>query len=144
MVIYLQPLQPDGKETVIDNIALCRLVYQFQKISTFLVLHRTHLDTLTHTHLPGDTVRRRGIHRQMDPPRHVWRHLLRHLVRIPPPPQPPRLREAVFLRLQLLQAYCTCGHRNGDWLDFAANSLGVLLGALIGLLLYHLWFKARR
>lgn len=28
-----------------------------KKISTFLVLHRTHLDTLTHTHLPGDTVR---------------------------------------------------------------------------------------
>jgi hypothetical protein len=46
--------------------------------------------------------------------------------------------------LELLQAYCTGGHRNGDWLDFAANSLGVLLGAVFGLLLYHLWFKARR
>ena len=31
--------------------------------------------------------------------------------------------------LELLQEYCTGGHRNGDWLDFAANSLGVLLGA---------------
>ena len=42
--------------------------------------------------------------------------------------------------LELLQAYCTGGHRNGDWLDFAANSLGVLLGALIGLLFNSLFF----
>ena len=42
--------------------------------------------------------------------------------------------------LELLQAYCTGGHRNGDWLDFAANSLGVLLGTLIGLLFNSLFF----
>ena len=39
--------------------------------------------------------------------------------------------------LELLQEYCTGGHRNGDWLDFAANSLGVLLGNLLGWLLHH-------
>jgi hypothetical protein len=39
--------------------------------------------------------------------------------------------------LELLQAYCTGGHRNGDWLDFAANSIGVLLGNLLGWLLHH-------
>ena len=43
--------------------------------------------------------------------------------------------------LELLQAYCTGGHRNGDWLDFAANSLGVTLGAVFGMLLNRIWFK---
>ena len=43
--------------------------------------------------------------------------------------------------LELLQEYCTGGHRNGDWLDFAANSLGVTLGAVFGLLLNWIWFK---
>ena len=45
--------------------------------------------------------------------------------------------------LELLQEYCTFGHRNGDWLDFAANTMGVTLGALIGLLMYLLWFKRK-
>lgn len=36
--------------------------------------------------------------------------------------------------LELLQAYCTGGHRNGDWLDFAANSVGATLAAILGLL----------
>ena len=45
--------------------------------------------------------------------------------------------------LELLQEYCTAGHRNGDWLDFAANSLGVTLGAAVGLLMNLLWFKVR-
>lgn len=35
--------------------------------------------------------------------------------------------------LELLQAYCTTT-RNGDWLDFAANSLGATLAIPIGLL----------
>ena len=46
--------------------------------------------------------------------------------------------------LELLQEYCTFGHRNGDWLDFAANTMGVTLGALIGLLMYQLRFKRKR
>ena len=33
--------------------------------------------------------------------------------------------------IELLQAYAT-EHRGGDWLDFAANSLGVVLAALVG------------
>lgn len=33
--------------------------------------------------------------------------------------------------MELLQAYCTTT-RNGDWLDMAANSLGVILGTVIG------------
>jgi hypothetical protein len=33
--------------------------------------------------------------------------------------------------IELLQSYCT-EHRGGDWMDFGANSLGVLLAALAG------------
>ena len=40
--------------------------------------------------------------------------------------------------LELLQEYCTRGHRNGDWLDLAANSTGVTLAAVIGLLILAL------
>lgn len=36
--------------------------------------------------------------------------------------------------IELMQAYCT-EHRGGDWLDFAANSLGVVLAAFVG---YHI------
>ena len=34
--------------------------------------------------------------------------------------------------IELLQSYCTTT-RSGDWLDFLANSLGVVLGTLVGL-----------
>ena len=36
--------------------------------------------------------------------------------------------------MELLQAYCTTT-RSGEWLDFWADSIGVLLGAVIGLLM---------
>ena len=68
-------------------------------LPALVLLHHTHLDSIPHAYLPGDTIRQRSLHRQMDTPRHVWRHLLRHLVRIPPQPQQPRLRETVLLRL---------------------------------------------
>ena len=42
--------------------------------------------------------------------------------------------------VELLQAYCTTT-RSGEWLDFLADSIGVLLGALIGWLLNALWFR---
>lgn len=35
--------------------------------------------------------------------------------------------------IELLQAYCTGGRRSGEWLDFAANTIGATLGAIIGL-----------
>ncbi len=35
--------------------------------------------------------------------------------------------------IELAQAYLTAGIRSGDWLDFAANSVGALLGAIIAL-----------
>ena len=34
--------------------------------------------------------------------------------------------------LELLQQYCTGGHRNGDFLDLAANATGVTVAAVIG------------
>lgn len=39
--------------------------------------------------------------------------------------------------LELLQEYCTGGLRDGDWLDLLANSTGVTLAAVVGLLLYR-------
>ena len=42
--------------------------------------------------------------------------------------------------LELLQAYCTFGHRNGDWLDLAANAIGATIGNAIGLLFYR-WLR---
>ena len=35
--------------------------------------------------------------------------------------------------IQLLQAYCTGGRRSGDWYDFAANTTGAVIGAIVGL-----------
>lgn len=39
--------------------------------------------------------------------------------------------------IELLQAYATTT-RSGEWLDFAANTLGVCLGNVVGLLLRRL------
>ena len=44
--------------------------------------------------------------------------------------------------IELLQTYCT-EHRGGDWLDFAANSLGVILAALIGFYILQPMFQKR-
>ena len=38
--------------------------------------------------------------------------------------------------IELLQEYCTTT-RSGEWLDFAANTTGVTLAALIGLLIFR-------
>jgi VanZ family protein len=43
--------------------------------------------------------------------------------------------------IELLQAYFTGGRRSGDWMDFAANSIGVILGAGVGILLA--WWRAK-
>lgn len=47
--------------------------------------------------------------------------------------------------IELAQAYCTTT-RSGEWLDFAANSTGVVLGNLIGygVLRPILWRKRRK
>ena len=42
----------------------------------------------------------------------------------------PVLRSGV---IELLQAYCTGGRRSGDWYDFAANTTGAVIGAIVGL-----------
>lgn len=46
--------------------------------------------------------------------------------------------------IELLQAYCTGGRRNGDWLDFVANTVGVTLAAVFGICLYHILKNRRR
>lgn len=35
--------------------------------------------------------------------------------------------------IEILQEYCTGGRRSGDWLDFAANSIGATVGAVAGI-----------
>ena len=47
--------------------------------------------------------------------------------------------------IELLQTYCT-EHRGGDWLDFAANSLGVILATLVGhyILQPIIWKRLKR
>lgn len=35
--------------------------------------------------------------------------------------------------IEILQATCTGGRRSGEWLDFAANSIGVTLAAICGM-----------
>ena len=47
--------------------------------------------------------------------------------------------------IELMQTYCT-EHRGGEWLDFAANSLGVILAALIGhyILQPFFWKQSKR
>ena len=46
--------------------------------------------------------------------------------------------------LELLQAYAT-SYRSGDWLDFLANSIGVALGVVVGLLAIRpLWLHRHR
>lgn len=42
--------------------------------------------------------------------------------------------------IELLQAYCTTT-RSGEWLDFYADTVGVLLGNGVGLLMNVLYFK---
>ena len=42
--------------------------------------------------------------------------------------------------MELLQAYATT-YRSGEWMDLAANSVGVCLGTAIGLILYTVRHK---
>ena len=68
----------------------------------------------------------------------IWSEYLRHHRRL----QPSRLVLFAFLApiamsglMELLQAYATT-YRSGEWLDLAANSVGVCLGTAIGYGLY--------
>ena len=46
--------------------------------------------------------------------------------------------------IELAQAYCTGGNRSGDWIDWIANSIGVMIGTAIGSLVVYLRAKARK
>ena len=45
--------------------------------------------------------------------------------------------------IELLQEYCTFGCRSGEWLDLAANSIGITIAAVVGLLIFRLSPKKR-
>ena len=44
--------------------------------------------------------------------------------------------------IELLQAYCTTT-RSGEWLDFIADTVGVLIGSGLGCLMYIGWHKRK-
>lgn len=44
--------------------------------------------------------------------------------------------------IEILQAYCT-DNRSGDWMDFVANSVGVLLGSLAGQYIYRPFIRKK-
>lgn len=48
--------------------------------------------------------------------------------------------------IEILQEYCTGGRRSGDWLDFAANSIGATLGGVCGVayLKFRKFHKSRK
>ena len=46
--------------------------------------------------------------------------------------------------IEIVQAYCTGGRRSGDWMDWAADSIGVAIGAVIGILLAARLARYRR
>ncbi|MCH4148168.1 MAG: VanZ family protein [Prevotella sp.] len=46
--------------------------------------------------------------------------------------------------IEIVQAYCTGGRRSGEWLDFAADSIGVIVGLIIGTLLVKILSKYRK
>lgn len=46
--------------------------------------------------------------------------------------------------IELAQAYCTGGNRSGDWIDWIADSIGVMIGTAIGSLVVYLRAKARK
>lgn len=46
--------------------------------------------------------------------------------------------------IELVQAHLTGGNRSGDWLDFVANTIGVVLGNVIGILLAAFRAKVKR
>lgn len=45
--------------------------------------------------------------------------------------------------VELLQEYCT-DYRGGDWLDFAANTIGAVLAALIANCILRPWLMKRK
>ena len=43
--------------------------------------------------------------------------------------------------IEILQANCTGGRRSGEWLDFIADTIGVILATIFGILL--VWYRAK-
>ena len=46
--------------------------------------------------------------------------------------------------IEIVQAYCTGGRRSGEWMDWVADSIGVAIGAVIGILLAACLARYRR
>ena len=77
----------------------------------------------------------------------MWIEYLRHHREL----QKMRLFIGVFLAplamgglIEVAQATCTGGNRSGDWVDFAANAVGVVVGNVIGMLLARCFAKGKK
>ena len=46
--------------------------------------------------------------------------------------------------IEIVQATCTGGNRSGEWMDFLADGIGVVLSLLIGILLATCLSKRKR
>lgn len=46
--------------------------------------------------------------------------------------------------IEIVQATCTGGNRSGEWMDFLADSIGIVLSLLIGILLATCLSKRKR
>lgn len=91
------------------------------------------LDKLAHTCMYGGLcfllwIEYLRIHRSIN-----WRRMLTRGILFP---------IALSGGIELLQAYGT-EHRGGEWLDFAANSLGVILAAFVGFYILQPIFRKR-
>ena len=106
-LIWLLSLTPFFPETPLDGVA-------FIDKWTHLVMYGGTAGVMWFEHLRA--------HRQP-----VWCHLLLWAV---------CGMIALGGSVELIQAYCTTT-RSGEWLDFYADTVGVLLGAGIGLLMYR-------
>ena len=63
-----------------------------------------------------------------------------------PVPETPLANISLFDKWVHMTLYATCtgGNRSGDWLDFAANSIGVVVGNVIGMLLAKCFAKDKK
>lgn len=77
----------------------------------------------------------------------IWIEYIRHHVRL----DGQRLFLLAWLApvamsglIEILQENCTGGRRSGDWMDFAANIVGVSLAALFGVILSKTYPTSKR
>jgi VanZ family protein len=113
-LIWLLSLMPFFPETPLDSVAF--------------------IDKWTHLVMYGGTAGVMWIEHLRAHRHPMWSHLLLYAV-----------AGMILLGgvIELIQAYCTTT-RSGEWLDFLADSVGVLLGAAFGIAFYFVRKSLRK